>query len=95
MYYYDEEAVYQDADILQAQYEAEGRALDRDRAKGICHHGSRLGRKVPAFYDADDVHAMLLKGHFKNREGFDGSQSDIPEGKDLCTECGALVEEWT
>jgi hypothetical protein len=37
---------------------------------------------------------MLRNGHFRNRAGYVGSQSDIPVGKDLCTECGALVEAW-
>lgn len=84
-----------DADLLQAQYEAESAEAAAQRARGICgHSSSRLGRKVPAVYSAEDVAAMLAAGPFKNREGFAGSQADIPAGRDLCTECGALVEEW-
>ena len=94
--FYDPElpAGYQEADLLQAQYEAESRQFARDRRAGICHHNARLGRKVPAFYEAADVADMLRNGHFRNRAGYVGSQSDIPVGKDLCTECGALVEAW-
>ena len=48
--FYDEEAVYQEADILQAQYETEARQLEADVKAGICHHSGRYGyRRVP-FY---------------------------------------------
>ncbi len=92
---YDPEipAGYQDADILQAQYEAESRAAAARRKRGICGHDSRLGGGVN-FYSADDIAGMLAVGHFGNRGGFDGAQTDIPSGKDLCTECGELVEAW-
>jgi hypothetical protein len=94
--FYDEElpAGYQEADMLQASYEAESREFDRERAQGHCHHNARLGRRVPSFYEASDVAAMLAAGHFANRGGFTGAQSDIPEGQDLCTECGELVPSW-
>jgi hypothetical protein len=44
---YDPEAVYQDADILQAQYEAEGNRLAALQRKGICTHGHVIGKSRP------------------------------------------------
>jgi len=43
-YDYDPEAIYQEADILQAEYEAEARRYAALEAQGICTHGSWLGR---------------------------------------------------
>lgn len=88
-----------EADMLQAQYEAEARQISALHAQGICTHGSRLGGGVD-FYDASDIVAMLTPrseggpARFGNRGGFTGAQTDIPAGKDLCTECGELVPEW-
>jgi hypothetical protein len=42
-YFYDEEAIFQDADIEQAELEAEGRRIAADRKRGICHHTSSIG----------------------------------------------------
>jgi hypothetical protein len=89
-----------DADLEMANLYAQAahtRALNK---RGICTHGSRLGRRVPAFYDADDIAGMLRsreeggQSKFGNRGGFDGPQDTIPHGKDLCTDCGELVEAW-
>lgn len=95
--WYDPEvpAGFQEADILQAQYEEEGRRLARDRKRGICHHGSQLGRKVPAFYDAEAVRAMRAKGYFPERETDPRvkGQETIPEGTCLCIDCGEVVED--
>ena len=82
-----------DADLEMAQYEAEARHYAARRARGICDHHSRLGGGVD-FYSAEDIAGMLAKGRFGNRGGFTGAQTDITKGKDLCTECGSLVEEW-
>lgn len=83
-----------DADMQMAQYEAESRAAGARRKRGICDHGAQLGGGKD-FYDADDIAAMLAKGHFANRGGFTGAQTDIPAGKALCTECGELInDEW-
>lgn len=41
--YYDEEAIYQDADIEQAQAIQDSNHIDRQRAKGICMHNSVVG----------------------------------------------------
>lgn len=84
-------AGFQDADILQAQYEAESRAAAADRAAGICNHGMRLGRRIPAFYSAEEIAEDLAQGHFANRGGFTGTQDEIPEGHSLCLECGEIV----
>jgi len=97
-YGYDMEAIETerfDADMLQAQHEAESRAYVRDMANGICHHSCRLGRKVPAFYDADDIHAMRQGGAFPERPTDErvGDQASIPEGLFLCTDCGALCPD--
>lgn len=94
---YDPEvpAGFQEADILQAQYEAESRQYMRDIANGICHHSSQLGHKDPAFYDADDISAMRAKGYFPDRptDPHVTDQSTIPVGHCLCVDCGEVVED--
>lgn len=84
-----------EADMLQAQYEAEGRELDRLHAQGICTHGGGLGHRSPSFYSAEDIAAMFTNGHsrFGNRGGFAGEQSDIGVGNMLCTDCGEVVAD--
>ena len=88
---YDPEAVYQDDDILQAQYEAEGAAAAADRRRGICHHGWALGGGVG--YDSDAIEGMRQKGAFPNRPTAIAAQTDIPSGMALCLDCGILVED--
>jgi hypothetical protein len=93
----DDPGVYNDADILQAQYEAESAAAAADVRRGICHHGWTLGGGRD-FYSADDIAAMRLKGHFPDRptDPRVTDQRSIPEGLELCTDCGALiVDRWT
>lgn len=83
-----------DADMEMASFEAEARYYASRRKKGICdHNGHALGHKSPSFYSADDIASMLAQGRFGNREGFAGEQSDIGEGKLLCTECGSIQED--
>lgn len=41
---YDEEAIYQDADILQAEYEREADRFAARRAQGYCTHGHGCGK---------------------------------------------------
>ena len=82
-----------DADLEMAQFAAQARESANRRRRGICDHNSRLGGGVD-YYSADDIAGMLARGHFPNRGGFDGAQTDIPAGKDLCTDCGELVAEW-
>lgn len=43
MTFYDEEALYQDADLEQADLEREGRHIARLAAAGICTHGAWVG----------------------------------------------------
>lgn len=40
---YDPEAIYQDADIEQRQYEDEARHLEALKAEGVCVHESAFG----------------------------------------------------
>lgn len=97
MYDHDPElpAGYQDADIEQAGFEAEGRRLAALRRRGICTHGPGLGHRSPSFYSAEQVAAMLAQGRFGNRAGFVGEQSDIGAGRVLCTDCGEVrADEW-
>ena len=47
---YDPEAVYQDADIEQAEMIRLGNRLDRLERQGICTHGHTIGYLRPAFY---------------------------------------------
>jgi hypothetical protein len=98
VYDYDPEvpAGYQDADIEQAEFEAAGRRLAALRRRGICTHGWRLGRRVPACYTAADIEQMRRQGNFPERptDPRVSDQASIPEGLDLCTHCGELVGEW-
>lgn len=83
---YDPEAVYQDADVLQAQYEEEGRQLAADRRRGICHHGWGLGNGHK--FTAEQVEAERRKGDFPERP----TQAVQPgEGMMLCLDCGEVV----
>lgn len=87
---YDPElpAGYQDADILQAQYEEEGRALAADRKRGICHHGWLLG--AGHSYSRDEIDRMRRKGDFPNRP----TQGYYPADRDaLCLDCGSIVPD--
>ena len=90
------EAIYYeklDADIEQAQFEAEGRASAARARRGICDHHSGLGHKAPSFYSAEDIAAMLATARFGNRGGFTGEQSEIGEGLMLCTDCGTVIDD--
>lgn len=40
---YDDEAIYQDADIEMAMYAREARAMEAARARGVCQHQSSVG----------------------------------------------------
>lgn len=95
---YDPEvpAGYQDADIEQSAFEAEGRRIAALHRKGICTHGCRLGRRVPACYSAEHILALRRGGKFPNRptDPRVSDQASIPDGLDLCTDCGELVGEW-
>jgi len=74
--FYDEEAVYQDADILQAQYEQESRAIRARRNAGVCCHQSAVGYVNPPIYPEQEG---LLPGQIRCTEGcgtvFDSDQA--------------------
>lgn len=44
MTYYDEEAIYQDADVEQAELEAAARRISALKKRGVCTHGGWMGR---------------------------------------------------
>lgn len=50
MSYYDEEAVYQDADIEQAEMERAGNAIHAARKAGRCTHQSAVGFSGTVYY---------------------------------------------
>jgi hypothetical protein len=82
-----------EADQEMAEMTAAGNRAAALRKRGICSHGHSLGHKDPSFYDVDDIAGMLAEGHFRNRAGFDGQQSDIGEGKVLCLDCGEVYPD--
>lgn len=49
-YYYDEEAMYQDADVEMAEAAAIGNAIARQRANGVCCHQSAVGYLAEPVY---------------------------------------------
>lgn len=97
MLFHDPEvpAGYQDADIEQAAFEAEGRRLAALRARGVCSHGHRMGGGI-AVYSAEDIARSRARGKFPDRPTADGvtGQASIPAGQDLCLDCGSLVAAW-
>jgi hypothetical protein len=50
MSFYDEEAVYQDADLEQWEMEQTGAVIDAQRRRGICCHLSVMQYRNPPFY---------------------------------------------
>jgi hypothetical protein len=50
-YYYDEEALYQDADVEMAEAREVGAAIARQRAKGVCCHLSAVGYLAKPVYE--------------------------------------------
>ena len=97
MFDHDEElpAGFQEADLLQAQYEEDGRQYARDVKRGICHHSWQLGRKVPAFYNAQAITEDRKRGNFPERPTDPSvtDQASIPVGQCLCLDCGQLVPD--
>lgn len=95
---YDPEAVYQDADIEQAAFEAEGARLAALRRQGICSHGWRLGGNPAPEFDASraEIERDRQRGDFPDRPTDPAvtHQRAIPAGQDLCLDCGQLVPSW-
>lgn len=88
MYGYDEEAVYQDADILQAQYEEESAAAAAAKRRGECQHGWQLGHGH--IYNAEQIEEMRQRGDFPDRKT---EATEWPEGRCLCLDCGVIGDD--
>lgn len=94
MLFHDPEvpAGYQDADIEQAAFEAEGQRLARFRQRGTCTHGWLLGGGR-SIYSAADIARTRAQGNFPNRPTAEGvtDQASIPADRELCLHCGVLL----
>jgi hypothetical protein len=88
-------AGYQEADILQAEYEAQGRAAAADRRRGICHHGWTLGGGASMNRSRAEIEEDRQRGDFPDRPTDPAvqCQDDIPSGQVLCLDCGQLTED--
>jgi hypothetical protein len=86
------EAERLDADLLQAQYEAEGRAYAREMARGNCQHSWQLGRGTGG-YDAAALQEMRQRGAFPDRPSAITAQADLKSGEALCLDCGTVVDD--
>lgn len=82
---YDEEAIYQDDDILQAQYEAESAEYDRLRRAGWCVHSALLGK-------GDGKGPLEGGAYYPEQAGLTGDQQVCLEG---CGTVFASFEEAT
>ena len=92
MFGYDPEvpAGFQDADILQAQYERESAEARRDRERGICNHSWGQGWREP-----DCGHPPLTEAEVaesRKRGDFpDRPTERLPrKGEVLCLDCGVI-----
>lgn len=91
----DVPAGFQEADILQAQYEAEGRRLAELHRRGVCTHGWMLGRGN-IDRSRDDIDAEHRRaGRFPDRplDPRVTCQSAIPQGQCVCLDCGELIPD--
>lgn len=93
---YDPEvpAGYQEADLLQAHYEEEGRRIAALNRRGVCNHGWMLGRGN-VNRSRGDIENDRQRGKFPLRltDPSIRCQNDIPVGKVLCLDCGVLVDD--
>lgn len=88
---YDPEvpAGYQDADLLQAQYEEESREAARLHRQGICTHGWMQGVASDGTWPSEAaLDALRAKGKFPGR-GTDYAKPAT--GMVLCLECGSHI----
>lgn len=74
---YDEEAIYQEDDILQAQYEGESRDFWAMKDKGYCMHESGVGYAI---------NPETGKVYYPEQEGLTGTQQRCTAG------CGQVFE---
>lgn len=88
---YDEEAIYQDADILQAQYEAESNRYWRLKQAGYCTHGGWFCHVDPPYYPeqvdlkpgearCNDGCGLIFDTEDQLRDAGPVKISDIPQG---------------
>lgn len=74
---YDPEAVYQEADILQAQYEDESAKIRAYEKSGGCTHGSSQGVPEDRERFAERIAELEAAG--------------VPEGGRICLDCGFIA----
>ncbi len=84
---FDEEAIYQDADIEQFELEAEGDHYWKLRAKGICTHSGRIGASSSGKIHYP-IQKLLAVGEWYCTDGCRGiyqteSPPNFEVGKDL------------
>lgn len=80
--FYDEEAVYQDADIEQWEMEQTASQIAADRKRGICHHTSSIG--------GDHNRQGPLEGG-----AYYECQIGLPRDYSVCTDlCGETFPTW-
>jgi hypothetical protein len=87
-------AGFQDADLEQAAYEAQGRATAALHRRGICTHGWMLG-PGNVNRSRDDIDRDRAHGRFPDRvtDPAITCQDDIPHGRVLCLDCGSLIDD--
>lgn len=79
--FYDEEAVYQDADIEMAQYAEEAARADARRAEGYCLHSSCQG--IP---NGDDEYCTRVRNELEAK--------GLQRPQVICTEgCGMIFQD--
>lgn len=87
---FDPEAIYQDADIEQAEYEQEARGIAAQKRRGICAHGWMRGVGSGGWPGRDEIDADRARGDFPERE----TNYDEPaEGMALCLDCGQHIAD--
>lgn len=94
---YDPEAVYQEADIEQAEFEAQSAEAAALHRRGICTHGWLLNGGVAPKYNRDraGIEEDRKRGRFPDRptDPTIQRQNDVPKGMCLCLDCGKLVPD--
>lgn len=78
MFGYDDEAIYQDADIEQWEWEEAAAAIERGRAAGICQHQGVVGAPRGEYEG---------KIFYPEQEGLVGEQLACTDG------CGRVFED--
>jgi hypothetical protein len=87
---FDAEAVYQDADIEQAEYEAQARGIAAQKRRGICGHGWMRGPGTAGWPDHAEIDADRARGDFPERET---NYEQPAAGMVLCLDCGQHIAD--